>query len=748
MKKLAFIFLIFCSFQNCLGQTITAPAPLSIEANASNVDAGNFVINWTNATDNILVSLSLDYHIGASLSFPTTTGLTLNTGYTSWIGVTSVVFFGNQTNVNNALAAMTISMGSVKTAVKIALEATAYDADYKYNPVNKHFYRYVPGNITYADAKSAAANYSFKGKTGYLVTITSESENNFINNNINGNNIWVALTDVVTEGVWIIDAGPENGTIIKTQNGQLLGNVNGQYNNWCSGEPNNVNNEDYTATKWNGGTCWNDLPNAWADVQGYIVEISDDFPAGSNYSGVFSSFTVHNNNVAYTKSSSTGISSSGISNIVNLSGGLSINDGHTITLNDNHLIKCNSIVFNGTGKLILNSSTSRWSPETSSTDNIVVYSPTRNTNPVSWDVKSVWGLPDPFIDNNPNANHYTPWLGSLQGWSAGANDITQFITLINPIPAYIAGISTQGRQNSAQWVRNADIEVSVDGNTWTIAKTNATLNTNQTTIVNILFDQPLYAKFVRVKFARLTDWSGHISMRLGLLIKSYDFNLLTDGLKLRLDAGDVNSYGGSGTSWNDISGSSQHFTLVNSPSYNSSGFFDFDGVNDYASIPHNNVLKPTAAITVEQWISADNWAAGNSSTYKCSLSCTQGGGYSHNIWSNTFYSYLYAAGDYRVTSSSVNGFTGWHHFITTFDGRYVRLYVDAQNVSTIDLGNTGYTISYASNSIFIGAEAAASTAPEGFYWDGKIGATNIYNRALSAAQVLQNYLNTKSKYGL
>jgi hypothetical protein len=215
-----------------------------------------------------------------------------------------------------------------------------------------------------------------------------------------------------------------------------------------------------------------------------------------------------------------------------------------------------------------------------------------------------------------------------------------------------------------------------------------------------------------------------------------------------LDASESSSYGGSGTTWSDISGNTQHFTLVNSPTYDASGFFSFNGTSQYASIPHNNTLKPSAAITIEQWLNATNWAAGTSTAYKCSLSCTQGGGYSHNIWSNTFYSYIYAASAYRILSSSVSGFTGWHHFATTFDGRYARLYVDGQNVNNIDLSASGYTMTYASNSIFIGAEAAASTVPEGFYWDGKIGTTLLYNRALSTAEVLQNYLNTKAKYGL
>ena len=184
MKKLV-IFLFLVINATVFGQMITAPAPLIIEANALNVDAGNFIVNWANNTDNLLVSLSLDYHNGATLSFPTTTGLTRNYGYSTWTNFSSIVFYGTRDNVNIGLAAMTISMGSMKTAVRINIEVSQYDPSYVYNPVNKHFYKFVSGAVTYTNAKSgASAQASFKGKTPYLATITSQAENDFINNNL------------------------------------------------------------------------------------------------------------------------------------------------------------------------------------------------------------------------------------------------------------------------------------------------------------------------------------------------------------------------------------------------------------------------------------------------------------------------------------------------------------------------------------------------------------------------------------
>lgn len=771
MNKLFIFFVLLTSIEG-YSQGITAPSPLIIEANATNVDAGNFVVTWPNNTDQILVSASIDYHSIATLSFPTTTNLTKNYGYNSWTGVTSIVFFGTRDNINNALAAMTISMGSIKSAVRINIEISQYDATYVYNPVNKHFYKFISGAITYTNAKSGASGQaSFRGKTPYLATITSSSENDFINNNVNYNNIWVAMSDASTEGRWVYDAGPEaninfwNSSVSGITNTTYTayassGNtVSGFYANWCANEPNNAdgsrNGEDAVVAKSGGATCWNDLADGnSASVSGYLVEISSDFPAGSDYTGVYSAYTVHNNELAYTLSSTSTLNTSSISNLSNLSGGLSINDGHTVTVSNNTTIISKKIVLNGSGKMLLNTSTSKWTPENSTTNNTIVYSPSVNTNPQSWASSGNFSG-DAFYANAPyispiNGYHFTPWIGSPQGWSSVSLDVNQYITLNYPIPAFIAGIVTQGRQNSAQWVKAADIDVSINGTDWTPVLTNAQLNTDQNTIVTTLFSEPIYAKFVRLKTTRNTDWYGHITLRLGLLIKSYIPNIITDGIRLRLDASESGSYSGSGTTWNDIGNNAYPFTLVNSPTYTVTGYFDFDGINDYAVISHTSALKPTTAITTEQWLSADNWGAGTSgSDFKCSLSCTESGGYSNNIWANNFYSYLWAAGAYRVPSASVSGFTGWHHFVTTFDGRFVRLYVDAQIKSTVDLGAFGYLIAYDSdNSIIIGAEASGTTSPTGSYWDGKIGSTLIYNRALTASEILQNYNNTKSKFGL
>ena len=176
---------------------------------------------------------------GTTFSLTTTTGLTPSSGFTLSGNKSKLVFTGTQANINAALATLKINTGTVAGSVQVSVSATINPTGFYYNPINGHFYKPIPTGAYYTAARAASLLTTFKGQTGYLVTITSADEDAFIYANIPQSNIWFALTDEITEGIWIIDAGPEKGTIIKTQNGQTAGNVAGQYNNWAGGEPNN-----------------------------------------------------------------------------------------------------------------------------------------------------------------------------------------------------------------------------------------------------------------------------------------------------------------------------------------------------------------------------------------------------------------------------------------------------------------------------------------------------------------------------
>jgi hypothetical protein len=253
------------------GQSVSAPDSKSFLQSTNGQDGSGFVLSGFNSTATLLASISLvNPPTGTTFNLTTITGLSPASGFTLPGNKTRLVVTGTMANINNALASLKVNTGSVKGNIQISVAATVNPAGFFYNGTNGHFYRPISQGTTYTNARTLASQQTFKGQQGYLVTITSADEDAFIFNNVPQGNIWFALTDEITEGRWIIDAGPEKGTLIKTSNGQTAGNIQGQYNNWAGGEPNNSGNEDYAVTKWGGGSQWNDLPNGFNCA--YVIE--------------------------------------------------------------------------------------------------------------------------------------------------------------------------------------------------------------------------------------------------------------------------------------------------------------------------------------------------------------------------------------------------------------------------------------------------------------------------------------------
>ena len=270
MRYLLVTLLLLTSFLG-FGQSVSAPDSKSFLQSTTAQDASGFVLSGFSATSTLLTSISLiNPPSGTTFYLNTTTGLTAASGFTLTGNKTRLVVTGTMASINTALVSLKVNTGSVKGNVALSVAATVNPTGYFYNGVNGHFYRPIATGATYTNARAASLLTTFKGQTGYLVTITSSDEDNFIFNNVPQTSIWFALTDEASEARWTIDAGPEKGTLIKINNGQLNGNIPGQYNNWAPGEPNDSGNEDYAVTKWGGGNQWNDLPNNFNNP--YVIE--------------------------------------------------------------------------------------------------------------------------------------------------------------------------------------------------------------------------------------------------------------------------------------------------------------------------------------------------------------------------------------------------------------------------------------------------------------------------------------------
>ncbi len=154
-----------------------------------------------------------------------------------------------------------------------------------YNPLTEHFYEYVSGSTTWTNSKTSAENRSYFGRAGYLATMTSEAENNFVWK-LMANDGWFGASDEVSlvngakgttayasqaavEQKWHWITGPEKGT--QFSNGSTA--TTGQYAKWAGGEPNNSGGEHYGQFYSGNAGSWNDLPNT--NLPGYICEYGD-----------------------------------------------------------------------------------------------------------------------------------------------------------------------------------------------------------------------------------------------------------------------------------------------------------------------------------------------------------------------------------------------------------------------------------------------------------------------------------------
>jgi gliding motility-associated-like protein len=146
-----------------------------------------------------------------------------------------------------------------------------------YLPSNGHYYQYIPNiGVTWSDAKNLAQASTYYGLQGYLATITAADEAQLAGAQAAGAG-WIGGSDEQSEGIWKWMTGPETGTVF--WNGNFTGFTT-TYAFWNSGEPNNMNNEDYTHVTAPGvgiSGSWNDLSNTGdpsGDYQpkGYIVE--------------------------------------------------------------------------------------------------------------------------------------------------------------------------------------------------------------------------------------------------------------------------------------------------------------------------------------------------------------------------------------------------------------------------------------------------------------------------------------------
>lgn len=227
--------------------------------------------------------------------------------------------------------------------------------------------------------------------------------------------------------------------------------------------------------------------------------------------------------------------------------------------------------------------------------------------------------------------------------------------------------------------------------------------------------------------------------------------IVTANLVLDLDASNTASYPGSGTTWTDTVGS-KVFTLagtIGAPTYSSSngGYINFN-----ASAGQYGFATSFASVltqyTVEVWHLFNGTSTGAApvlfgegrASYSNFMVGTTGGRTAPlkiqgGFWNGAWQQGTTDPGDYYQPAN------GWHQFVNTYDGAQIKFYAD--NTLRITKTPSNFTISKSGLGLNIMRRQDAFN-----YWGGGVSIIRVYDTALSAADITQNWDANRSRYGL
>jgi hypothetical protein len=247
-------------------------------------------------------------------------------------------------------------------------------------------------------------------------------------------------------------------------------------------------------------------------------------------------------------------------------------------------------------------------------------------------------------------------------------------------------------------------------------------------------------------------------------------NITTDGLVLALDAANIKSYPGSGTTWRDLSGNEENFTLYNSPTFsnNNGGEILFSGSNDYARIRNSNSVDLLSSNgTVEIWFRTISNTLGVSYARLISFSDEAGTGsdttstqgtnkdysdYFCLVKNNTAESIAvwykgnpsaFGPATLVNTNTYFNAIISWS---TSGASMTFNFYLNGTNTNTSTVTQTGYSTN--ASTITIGQNCAGALTNPLENGSCAFSSLKLYNRALTASEIQQNYNAQKSRYNL
>ena len=242
-------------------------------------------------------------------------------------------------------------------------------------------------------------------------------------------------------------------------------------------------------------------------------------------------------------------------------------------------------------------------------------------------------------------------------------------------------------------------------------------------VVTMTVADGLWTSSDHIKQIRNELWPGFVTV-------------VTDGLVVHLDAGNSDSYSGSGTTWYDLSGNGNNGTLIGPPSYTASpGYFDITSDNTYARL--SSYSHGTNDFTYSMWVKFDAFD---------SLDTL----FENGFWQDTLLFRVQSRTSIRVyTEGSLRGtFTWnpsintWYNVVYTRSGSTNTLYVNGTQSGSTFTNQTDIIIS---NSYTFLMRSQHNTDQ---FTNGQLAQYAMYSKALTTSEITQNFDALKGRYGL
>jgi hypothetical protein len=234
---------------------------------------------------------------------------------------------------------------------------------------------------------------------------------------------------------------------------------------------------------------------------------------------------------------------------------------------------------------------------------------------------------------------------------------------------------------------------------------------------------------------------------------------VSNNLLLNLDASKVANIANNTTIWTDVGPNQYNFSFPNGITYSptNSGYYNFPGTNLYA-LAANNFADSLGEMTVAAWIKTSTTTLNSTIVSKCYNLGTSAGWALMLLDTNgsvagirlSFFTQQSGGANfnqsYATSTTTVDG--TWHYIAATLTGGIagtIKLYQDGTPLNiTLQPGSAGTVTNDSSPyNVTVGSDAGVV-----YPFNGDIADVQIYNRALSAAEILNNYNAKASLFGL